>query len=286
MKSLYSTLGELAAAWRPLPGGDGAYAAAVSPTLTPAASGTRLSGSRILCSARNVATPVAMVLIAADSRIKGQESSAISNGGAVDVARRMHRDARYAFTTVAAADLTELEPHLREQQPRVLFIEESLLYEVNDATVRYLHRRNPGVYWVLAWTGQSVGGFRGALRSRARGAIEVHASAEHIGLALATVLAGDLWFPRHILHAMYFSVLSTWHIEASLLQIKSGDFEDRRAAFLGLTPREAQTLALMREGLSNKQIGQRLGVSVSTVKKHLEHTFKKQGLCNRRQTMP
>ena len=40
-----------------------------------------------------------------------------------------------------------------------------------------------------------------------------------------------------------------------------------------LTPREAEVLALVREGLANKQIARRLGISERTVKAHLTSTF-------------
>ena len=52
-----------------------------------------------------------------------------------------------------------------------------------------------------------------------------------------------------------------------------------------LTTRELQAITLMRQGLSNKQIAERLNISVNTVKKHLAHAFEKRGLHNRRQSI-
>ena len=48
-----------------------------------------------------------------------------------------------------------------------------------------------------------------------------------------------------------------------------------------LTPREAEVLALIGEGLSNKAIARRLGISVHTVKFHLEALFQKIGAASR-----
>ena len=48
-----------------------------------------------------------------------------------------------------------------------------------------------------------------------------------------------------------------------------------------LTPREHDVLTLVATGLSNAQIGLRLGISARTVNKHLEHIFTKTGLSNR-----
>jgi DNA-binding NarL/FixJ family response regulator len=43
----------------------------------------------------------------------------------------------------------------------------------------------------------------------------------------------------------------------------------------GLTPREREVLALIAQGLSNKSIARRLGISAHTVKYHLEAVFAK-----------
>jgi two-component system nitrate/nitrite response regulator NarL len=44
---------------------------------------------------------------------------------------------------------------------------------------------------------------------------------------------------------------------------------------LTLTPREAEVLALVGQGMSNKSVARRLGISVHTVKFHLEALFAK-----------
>jgi DNA-binding NarL/FixJ family response regulator len=43
----------------------------------------------------------------------------------------------------------------------------------------------------------------------------------------------------------------------------------------GLTAREAEILALLAEGLSNKEIAQKTNIAAGTVRVHLEHIFKK-----------
>lgn len=49
----------------------------------------------------------------------------------------------------------------------------------------------------------------------------------------------------------------------------------------GLTPREHEILALVADGLANKQIAARLGISANTVKTHLELVFGKLGASTR-----
>jgi len=48
-----------------------------------------------------------------------------------------------------------------------------------------------------------------------------------------------------------------------------------------LTPRESQVLALMVEGLTNLQIGQRLGITESTTKSHVSTIIAKLGVASR-----
>ena len=56
----------------------------------------------------------------------------------------------------------------------------------------------------------------------------------------------------------------------------------RRGAELGLlTPREVEILAAIGEGLSNKEVARRLGISAHTVKFHLEAIFDKLGAGSR-----
>ena len=50
---------------------------------------------------------------------------------------------------------------------------------------------------------------------------------------------------------------------------------------LGLTPREHEILGLIAEGLSNREIGERLFVSENTVKTHSSRLFDKMGVSRR-----
>ena len=48
-----------------------------------------------------------------------------------------------------------------------------------------------------------------------------------------------------------------------------------------LTDRERQIVALVSEGLSNKEIGRRLNIADGTIKVHLHHIFQKLEISNR-----
>ncbi len=48
-----------------------------------------------------------------------------------------------------------------------------------------------------------------------------------------------------------------------------------------LTERESQVIQLIAEGLGNKEIADRLDISVHTAKFHIRNTFKKMGVTTR-----
>lgn len=48
-----------------------------------------------------------------------------------------------------------------------------------------------------------------------------------------------------------------------------------------LTPREAELVSLLAEGLSNRELGRRLSISEATVKTHLAHVYAKFGVTSR-----
>lgn len=53
----------------------------------------------------------------------------------------------------------------------------------------------------------------------------------------------------------------------------------------GLTAREAELLALLAEGLSNDEIGVRLGIESNTVRTHMSNIYAKLGVNSRSEAM-
>jgi DNA-binding NarL/FixJ family response regulator len=109
-----------------------------------------------------------------------------------------------------------------------------------------------------------------ALRAGARGYLTKDAGAEEIEAGITAVARGEA--------ALDPAVQA--HVLAGLAE---GGGEP--ALPDGLTPREAEVLTLIAEGLSNAQIAERLVLSRATVKSHVNHVFAKAGVRDRAQAV-
>jgi DNA-binding NarL/FixJ family response regulator len=112
-----------------------------------------------------------------------------------------------------------------------------------------------------------------ALRAGARGYLTKDAGAGEIREALQRVTSGqaaiDPAVQQHLVNA-----IATGPATAATPQLPAG-----------LTQREAEVLALIAQGLSNIEIADRLVVSETTVKSHVNHLFAKTGVRDRAQAV-
>ena len=65
----------------------------------------------------------------------------------------------------------------------------------------------------------------------------------------------------------------------------SFELDEEKLDELGITPREHEILGLIAEGLSNREIGERLFVSENTIKTHSSRLFQKLGVNRRTQAV-
>jgi DNA-binding NarL/FixJ family response regulator len=111
----------------------------------------------------------------------------------------------------------------------------------------------------------------GALRAGARGYLTKDAGADEIKAAVEAVARGEAALDPAIQHHVLAAVSAPVEVERELPD--------------ELTPREAEVLGLIAEGLTNGEIAERLVVSAATVKSHVNHIFAKIGARDRAQAV-
>jgi DNA-binding CsgD family transcriptional regulator len=116
--------------------------------------------------------------------------------------------------------------------------------------------------------------------------IAIIAESEEVRAALAAALGASAAFEIVSIGASAADVSSAADIVviardgAIAMRAANAGVEDAPAEPL-LTNRERQVLGLLADGLGNKQIAARLGISTNTVKTHLELLFDKLGVSSR-----
>lgn len=125
---------------------------------------------------------------------------------------------------------------------------------------------------VLILTGlRSADEHRQAIRGGAMGLVLKEQAPEVLLKAIEKVYAGEVWLDR--------STLATILSEMTTERFGANSVEDAR--IITLTEREREVIALICEGLKNKQIGDRLSISETTVRHHLTSIFAKLGVDSR-----
>ena len=99
-------------------------------------------------------------------------------------------------------------------------------------------------------------------------------SGESLLAAIRSVLAGNVFRPQTAIPTKGQETLPMRPAQNNLSPLE-----------LGLTERQAQVLALMVQGMSNRDIGNELGLSEGTVKIHVTAIFKALGVQSRTQAM-
>ncbi|HEY6943001.1 response regulator transcription factor [Dokdonella sp.] len=132
----------------------------------------------------------------------------------------------------------------------------------------HVRSQHPGLPIVVVSAHEESAVIARAVAHGASGYIPKSASIGTIVEAIRGVLAGEVWLPE--------SLVGTG---ASL---EPGE-ADAAARIADLTPQQFRVLAMIAEGLLNKQIAYDLGVSEATVKAHMTAIMRKLGVGNRTQ---
>lgn len=176
-----------------------------------------------------------------------------------------------------ASDGEEALALATEHRPQVVLMDIRMPRLDGIEATRRLRERCPEVRVISLTTYADDESVLGALRAGARGYLTKDASGEEIRAAILTVAAGDAALDPAVQHHVVSALAS--EAAASELETAHPELPD------DLTPREAEVLALIAEGLSNSEIAERLVVSPTTVKSHINHLFAKAGLRDRAQAV-
>jgi DNA-binding NarL/FixJ family response regulator len=132
---------------------------------------------------------------------------------------------------------------------------------------RRLRERTPDCKVIVLTTYADDRSVLEALRAGARGFLTKDAGADEIERAIAAVVRGDAAIDPAVQHHLLEAVAARPELPN------------------GLTPREAEVLTLIAEGLTNTEIAARLVVTEATVKSHVNHVFTKTGVRDRAQAV-
>ena len=117
---------------------------------------------------------------------------------------------------------------------------------------------------VLVLTGvQNPDAHRRAIRRGAMGIVLKEHAADQLLKAIKKVHEGEVWIERSMIGTMIQELHKPAPVDPEITKIES------------LTDREREVIALIGEGLKNKQVGERLFISETTVTHHLSSVFSK-----------
>ena len=106
-----------------------------------------------------------------------------------------------------------------------------------------------------------------ALVAGARGVLSAQAGPADLLKAIRAVYEGEIWARNSVISQLLDNLLRASETGQNILPVMSG----------ALSAREREIVALVAEGLANKEIADHLAISLATVKAHLTNIFHKLG---------
>jgi len=133
----------------------------------------------------------------------------------------------------------------------------------------FLRAQHPEVPVVIVSASEDPATIRRCIEFGASGFVPKSQPVEQIRSAVRAVLDGQVWTPKDI----------------DLSAGKDKDASDLLSRLSTLTPQQVRVLMMLGEGLLNKQIAFKLGVSEATIKAHVSAILQKLGVDSRTQAV-
>src|SRR5215469_5973851 len=133
----------------------------------------------------------------------------------------------------------------------------------------YLRAQHPEVPVVIVSASDDAATIRQCLDCGASGFIPKSQPVERIREAIRRIIGGEIWLPP----------------EVDLTSAPVGESAELVSRLSTLTPQQVRVLMMLGEGLLNKQIAFKLGVSEATIKAHVSAILQKLGVDSRTQAV-
>jgi DNA-binding NarL/FixJ family response regulator len=133
-----------------------------------------------------------------------------------------------------------------------------------------LRETNPHTRAVVLLNSSTPESILDAFRAGARGVFHIQEDSDVLRRCIHRVHEGQAWVSREQMTLLLEALISTPKIKAV----------DRKGMNL-LTKREAEVVSCLAEGMTNREIAERIGLSQHTVKNYLFRIFDKLGVSNR-----
>lgn len=161
------------------------------------------------------------------------------------------------------------------EKPDVVLLDVDL--DANEATpvLTRLQARLPAARTLLVGDSVNERLTLVAVDQGAAGCLPRTASCEDWRRAVRAAASGELWLNRQLLVQAIEALI---HQRSPAGRRRDGGLGPRRAV---LTDRQREIVRCTMQGLSNKHIARKLGISPTTVKTHLRHIFSKLGISGR-----
>jgi DNA-binding NarL/FixJ family response regulator len=175
----------------------------------------------------------------------------------------------------AACDGIEAVELARAERPDVVLMDLRMPRMEGTEATRRIRTELPDTHVLVLTTYADDESLFPALQAGARGYLTKDASAEEIEQAIRALVAGQTHLDPAVQQRLVAAVLDTKPIADAGASALPDD----------LTPREAEVLKLVANGLSNAEIAEALVVSQATVKTHVNRIFYKTGSRDRAQAV-
>ncbi len=164
---------------------------------------------------------------------------------------------------------SDSEPRIAELKPKILLADATVL--AFSALIPNVRKALPDLKVIMIGMDSDREVFLHAVREGAQGYVLKDASATEVASAVRAVINHEAVCPPGLVSILFESV-AQWQAAFPSARVQRQ---------LGLSRREQQLVHMISEGLTNKEIASRLGLSQQTVKNHVHRMLRKVGANDR-----